>query len=437
MSGSATAPPGGSAGILAIGDELVLGQTLDRNSAWLAERLVGLGIAVGEHRTVRDDAEAIAAALRALASRHRVVISTGGLGPTADDLTREGLRQAVDPAGSLVEDPAARAAIESWFAGRGRSMPQSNLLQAQRPRGARCLENPRGTAPGLAIEHEGVRYFCLPGPPAEMGPMFEALVAPVLAALAGGTALVTAVVHAAGQGESTLAERLGDLMRRDRDPSVGTTASGGRISARICGRGGAGAAAAVAETVAVVRQRWHPYAFGEGETTLADAVGALLVERGATLAVAESCTAGLLSATVVESAGSSRYHTGGWIVYSNELKARLLGVPQEMLARHGAVSEPVAATLAVNAAQRAETTYALSITGIAGPGGAVEGKPVGTVFIGLCDRSSGEPRVRVRRLQIAGDRAAVRARSVGTALAMLRFRILELDEAPLLWEVPS
>lgn len=423
-----------TAGLLSIGDELMLGQTVDRNSAWLSGELASIGIECREHRTVPDDAAAIAAALRELAASNALVISTGGLGPTEDDLTREGLAAAGGDR-SLVEDAAALAQIEAWFAGRGRPMPASNRRQALRPRDGECLPNAHGTAPGLAGRIGASLAFCLPGPPREMSPMFAASVAPRLVGIAGGRCVRTRAVHAFGLGESLLAERIADLMRRGAEPSVGTTASGGRVSARIRSVGEAEACErAIAAAAAEIRRRWSPYAYGEESETLADAVGGQLAAAGATVAVAESCTAGLLSATLVESAGASRYHLGGWIVYSNELKHRQLGVPREMLERHGAVSAEVAATLARQAAIAADATYALSVTGIAGPGGAVEGKPVGTVFVGLSDRSGGSPLEQVRRILVPGDRQTVRERSVGTALMMLRLRLLGQDDAPLLWE---
>lgn len=423
-----------TAGILSIGDELTLGQTVDRNSAWLSAQLAAVGIECREHRTVPDDAAAIAAALRELAAANAVVISTGGLGPTEDDLTRAGLAAAAGD-GALVEDPEALQQIEAWFSGRGRSMPESNRRQALRPRDAECLANAHGTAPGLSARVAGALAFCLPGPPREMSPMFAASVAPRLAALSGGRCVVTRAVHAFGLGESLLAERIADLMRRGAEPTVGTTASGGRVSARIRASGDREASLrAVAAIAEEIRRRWEPYAYGEEDETLADAVGAQLAASGATLAVAESCTAGLLSATIVGTAGSSRYHLGGWIVYSNELKHRELGVPLAAIERHGAVSAEVAAALARSAAERAGATYALSVTGIAGPGGAVEGKPVGTVFVGLCDRGGASAREEVRRILVPGDRQTVRERSVGTALMMLRLRLLGRDEAALLWE---
>lgn len=418
------------AAVLSIGDELVLGQTLDRHGAWISDRLLSVGLETVEHRTVADDEHAIAAALRELRDRAALVVATGGLGPTKDDLTREALASATGD--RLVEDAAARQAIEAWFASRGRTMPPSNLSQARRPFLASVLANANGTAPGLRVRCGGGWIVCLPGPPREMQPMFEREVLPLAAELATAAPVRTLVVHSFGEGESRLAERIAELMDRDRDPSVGTTASAGGVSARLRTRGGAEAVERLERAAREIESRWAPYVFGRGEATLAMAVGELLVEQGLTLSVAESCTAGMLGEMIVSASGASRYFAGGWQVYSNELKHSLLGVPQEMLAEQGAVSAAVAEVLAREAATRAGTTCALSITGIAGPSGGTPTKPVGTVFVGCFDRRRGG---RTRRFLIPGDREVVRDRSARLALMMLRLRLMDLDETPLLWEV--
>lgn len=418
------------AAVLSIGDELVLGQTLDRNGAWIADRLMSVGLPTVEHRTVADDEPAIAAAFRELRDRAALVVATGGLGPTKDDLTREALASATGD--RLVEDVAARQAIEAWFGSRGRTMPSSNLSQARRPSLAGVLANPHGTAPGLRLRCGEGWIVCLPGPPREMQPMFEREVLPLAAGLATAAPVRTLVVHSFGEGESRLAERIGELMDRDRDPSVGTTASAGCVSARLRSSGGAEAVERLEQVAREIESRWAPFAFGRGEATLATAVGELLVEQGLTLSVAESCTAGMLGEMIVSVPGASRYFAGGWQVYSNELKHSLLGVPLELLAAHGAVSAPVAEVLAREAATRAGTTCALSITGIAGPGGGTPTKPVGTVFVGCFDRRRGGS---TRRFLIPGDREVVRDRSARLALMMLRLVLLGRDDVPLLGEV--
>lgn len=418
------------AATLSIGDELALGQVEDTNAAWIADRLAAEGLFRDEHRTVGDDRDAIADALAALARDRSLVVATGGLGPTEDDLTRAALNRVLDLEAPLVEDPDARRALDRWFRDRGRAMPASNLVQALRPRSARCLANEQGTAPGLLATHGSTTIVCLPGPPREMRPLFEREVVPLARAAAGGTTMPMTVVHAFGMGESALAERLGPLMARGATPVVGTTASRSIVSARIRGRGPAGAAETAVERAArEVERRWHPYAYGRERTTLAASVLDLLVDRRETLAVAESCTGGLLAAALTDRPGSSAAFAGGWIVYSNDLKERLLGVPRSTLAAHGAVSEAVAADVATSARATARTVWGLGITGIAGPEGGSPTKPVGTVFIGL----SGPAGTRVRRFHFPGERDVVRDRAMKSALQWLRFALLGVENAPLFW----
>ncbi|MFO0829640.1 MAG: competence/damage-inducible protein A [Phycisphaerales bacterium] len=419
-----------NAATLSIGDEIVLGQIDDTNARTIAERLAELGVFRGEHRAVGDDVDAIADALAALAQSHDVVVVTGGLGPTKDDLTRDALNRVVDPGAELVEDEQARVALDRWFKGRGRAMPASNLVQALRPRSARCLENPNGTAPGLFAESRGAMIWCLPGPPREMVPMLERETLGMLAERAGDEAMPTLAVHSYGAGESALAERLGDLMRRDADPVIGTTASRSIVSARIRSRGDrATALARVAAAAREVERLWAPYAYGRGETTLADACVGLLRARRESLAVAESCTGGLLGAMVTDVAGSSEAFAGGWIVYSNDLKERSLQVSRSTLAAHGAVSAAVAHELALAARTHARSTWGIGITGIAGPGGGSAAKPVGTVFIGL----AGPAEVTVRRFQFPGERVTVRDRAAKSALQWLRCAMLDQADVSLLW----
>ncbi len=242
--------------------------------------------------------------------------------------------------------------------------------------------------------------------------------------------------NAFGEGESALAECIADLMERGRDPVVGTAASIRGVTARIRSSGPAAEAAARVEAVAAeIERRWSPYSFSRGQVTLPEAVASSILASGCTLAVAESCTAGLLGEMIVSVAGASRFFEGGWMVYSNALKSSQLAVPTAMLEAHGAVSEPVAAALAMSAASRANTDLALSVTGIAGPAGGSEAKPVGTVFIGLCDRRQGP--AHVRRFRFPGDRGEVRERTARSALTMVRLHLAGHAATRLLWEVAS
>jgi nicotinamide-nucleotide amidase len=412
--------------ILSIGDELVLGQTADTNAAWLSAALAERGILVTERRTVPDDRDRIAAAFAELVRGRVVVVATGGLGPTADDLTRAALGDVTAPGAPLVTDEDAVAALRRWF--RGRTMPAGNLAQAQRPAPMRALANPVGTAPGLAGVVGACAVFALPGPPAEMERMFLDHVAPALP-LGDGAAIVAESVHLYGLGESHAAERLGALMDRDREVRVGTTVSGGIVTARVLARGGADAARQQAAAAAEeIERRWQPWSFGRGSATLAGAAGAMLEARGAALVTAESCTGGWLGRTIVDVPGASRWYRGGWIVYANELKERLLGVDAAIIARDGAVSEAVARAMAAGALERGGGDVALAITGVAGPG--AEGtKPVGLVYVALAQRGGTASTTECRRFRLRGDRAAVRDRAAKSALQMLRLHLLGAGSA--------
>ena len=419
------------AAILSIGDELILGQTQDTNARWLAGRLADRGVPCVQFRVVPDDLAAQAAALRELAAVAQVVIVTGGLGPTDDDLTREALRVAMGDANPLVLDAPSLEALDRWFTHRGRSMPDINRRQAMRPSGAECLRNDFGTAPGLRGTVGGSTIVCLPGPPREMEPMFNQFVLPLLPK----QAMTTGVVHAFGQGESFLAERLGYRMHRDRNPLVGTTASGSVVSARVRGRDAAAEPAAMQAELAAIEALWKPFAFGRSTTTLAGALGAALRERGLTMALAESCTGGLAGSLVTAESGSSAWFLGGLMTYANEAKRDLCGVPEALIVEHGAVSAPVAAALARGARERLRADWAASITGVAGPNGGSDAKPVGTVYIGV----SGPGFESVRRFKYPGERASVRDRAAKTALVLLRLAVAEREHfgATFIWEWPE
>jgi len=415
--------------ILSVGDELVLGQIEDTNASWLARELQRHGAMPGERRTVGDDAVSLAGAMRALAGAHDALIVTGGLGPTLDDLTRDALAALVDPGAPLVEDPAGVEHLRNWFEKRGRAMPASNLRQAMRPRSSRLLENPHGTAPGIAARAGSCLVFCLPGPPNEMKPMFERFVVPEVRS--ESAVVLTAALHSIGLGESSLAEKLGELMQRGREPSVGTTASHGIVTIRIRSSGEpTRARAALDATAAECLARAGSVVYGRDGEPLAAVVGRMLLERGATLATAESCTGGLLGGLVTEVAGSSAWYLGGFVTYANERKVADLGVPEATLSQFGAVSHETALAMCRGTLLRTNARFAVATTGIAGPGGGSEAKPVGTVFIAVAERGGD---AYSRRFHFPGDRSTVRSRAAHLALASLRFAMLGEAARPLLW----
>ena len=444
------------AAILSIGDELVLGQSLDTNSQWISRELLTLGWRVAEHRTVDDDIDAIETAILELSRTTRLLLITGGLGPTEDDLTRSALGRVFANGASepLIEDEIARTDIEDYFAGRG-GMSERNRTQALRPPAMSVVRNPHGTAPGLlgeiscakTSEAGQCRVLAMPGPPREMRPMFERMIRPWCRSERPGAAIATRFVRMCGIGESDAAERIADFMQRENEglhgAAVGTTASGGIVTARIRVRGDD--AESRADGIArEVQTRWTPYAFGTGDTTLAESVQLMMVEHKRRLVTAESCTGGMIGAACTDVAGSSAWYDGGWVTYTNAAKVRDLGVRPETLERDGAVSQSVAEAMATGALRRTATdtpaapaTDAIAVTGIAGPGGGSDEKPVGTVWIA----HAWDHGVRSRRLNIRGERDLVRRRTVVAALQLARLGVLAgknmIDDVPrLLWETP-
>ncbi len=425
-----------NAALISIGDELILGQILDTNAAYLADQLTQASLPCAEHLTLSDDEVRLAAAIERLASDPAIgiIVITGGLGPTADDLTREALARAMGEA--LVEDPAGAEDLKRWFHDRGHRMPEPNKKQALRPASAQLLPNERGTAPGLRARYLNTDIFVLPGVPHEMKHMFETLVLPALAR-AGEQVIRTLAIRCFGLGESSLAERLGDLMDRERNPTVGTTASEGIISIRIRAVGPPHdpheVDAIVAKTAARVEEIAGVYAFGRDDDTLASVTLDLLKERGETVAVAESCTGGLLGSMFTEVAGSSAAFLGGYLTYTNELKMQELSVPSAYFDEDGpgAVSKETAIAMAEGARQRTGATHGLGITGIAGPDGGTADKPVGTVCIALASR---EHETRVRQFDFTGSRSIIRDRSAKAALVMLLWRLRGCEDFHMLWQ---
>ncbi|HLO42376.1 MAG TPA: CinA family nicotinamide mononucleotide deamidase-related protein [Phycisphaerales bacterium] len=406
--------------ILSMGDELTLGQSLDTNAQWVARQLVERGIVPVEHVTAPDDLGVITATFARAAASADLIISTGGLGPTADDLTREGLARASGD--TLIEDADAIKEIEAWFAKRGRPMMSINRVQAMRPSRGEAISNRWGTAPGLYAKIGNAECFCLPGPPSEMKPMFEAAVAPRLSTPPGFVVLVR-TLQTTGLGESEIATRLGALMQRDAKVLVGTTASQGIVSIRVRYEGMEGREEAmhmVDEVMERCRAAVAGHVVSEDDLPLAECVLREARRAGLTLATVESCTGGLIAAQLTEIAGSSDVFLGGWVTYANELKIGQVGVAEETLRVHGAVSAQTAAEMARGGLAMSGGGLSIAVTGVAGPGGGTVEKPVGTVHIAV---AAADGRLDARHFKMAGGRESVRAWSVRSGLLMALWMI--------------
>src|SRR5215217_8418275 len=405
---------------------MLLGDLVDTNTAWLSARLAALGVGVYRHTTVGDNRERIVGALKEAASRADLVITTGGLGPTSDDLTNECLGAVTGR--EMVEYPEARAHVDEMFRRFGREPTANNYKQALFPEGTELIPNPLGTAMGALLETDGTLFVTLPGVPSEMRGMFEETLEPLIRDRTEGS-IISKTLWFAGIGESALAEKVQDFLDAT-DPTVAPLAGQGKVRLRITTR--AATQEEAEERIAPVEReilsRLGDYYFGEDEETLESAVGRLLKENRATLALAESCTGGLLAKRLTDIAGSSAYFKEGFVTYSNESKERLLGVPHEMLLEHGAVSEPVARKMAEAIRKLAETDYGLSVTGIAGPDGGTKEKPVGLVFVGLAD-AEGTFAERLDLSAWAKSREAIRERSANRAFDLLRLRLEERNNS--------
>jgi nicotinamide-nucleotide amidase len=407
------------ASIVSIGNEVVGGRTVDTNAAHISRELLLSGVPVVGVYVVGDRTDAIVRAFRLAAEEAEVVIATGGLGPTDDDVTRQALAEFLGVELVLREDLLAH--IRDYFTRRGLEMAEKNAIQACVPESADPLPNDCGTAPGIAARKGETLLFALPGVPWEMEQMLEVSVLPRLRTEVQNQAIVVRRLRCFGAGESTIAEMLGDAMERGRNPLVNCTASAGVITLEIVATGASrsGAEAMVGREEASLRQRLGDVVYGIGEETLAEVVGRTLARRGQTLATAESCTGGLLAKLITDVPGASRYFARGWVTYSNEAKIDELGVSAELLAEHGAVSEPVAEAMARGARCAAGTDYAIGITGIAGPDGGSEQRPIGLVYIAV-DYPGGTD---VFRYLFSQGRHAIRLRTARTALDILRRRL--------------
>jgi nicotinamide-nucleotide amidase len=407
---------------IAIGDELLYGQVVNTNAVFIGQRLAEAGVELQWTTVVGDDPDRIGQALRTALGRVDVVVATGGLGPTHDDRTIEAYAGLVDR--PLVENERALENIRRIFSGRGLAMSPANRKQALVPEGATVLDNPLGTAPGVLDDPEGKQVFFLPGVPHEMENLMETEVLPRLRERAVGGAIVHRYVCTTGIGESSLFELIKDVDGLVHVASL-PRRSGVDLRVTVAGNDASTAAARAGQIAAALEARAADYVWGRDDRTLHEVVNAMLRERGLSLALAESCTGGLIAEQVTSVPGSSDIFERGYVVYSNRAKVEELGVPDAMLAEEGAVSDPAARAMAEGAQRESGADVGLAVTGVAGPGGGSEERPVGTVYVAVAsarETASGQHR-------LFGTRRVIQERAAASALHLLRAHLEEIPVA--------
>jgi nicotinamide-nucleotide amidase len=409
-----------TAEIIAIGSELLAPDRTDTNSLWLTEQLNRLGIEVKLKTIVGDDDARLEEAIKDATRRSKVVITTGGLGPTEDDITRKITARALGR--RLLLDENVLAEIKQRFQSFGVTMPERNSRQAMVIEDAEVLPNPNGTAPGMFLEHKGTAIVLLPGPPREMQPMFSNHVVSKLEQRSGSLRVVRRMLRVAGMGESAVDEKIAPVYTKYENPQTTILFNQSEIEIHLTARGRTEDEAnqLLDRVVFEIEEQLGNAIFAFRGEKMEEVIGLKLTVGGYTLAVAESCTGGLLAERLTEVPGSSKYFIEGVVTYSNESKTRLLGVEPILLLEYGAVSGPVAEAMSEGMRNRAATDFALSITGIAGPDGGTEDKPVGTVFIAI----SSEAGTEHRRLKLPGDRNLIRWRATQAAMDLLRRRLI-------------
>lgn len=407
--------------LVAVGTELLLGQIVNTHSAWLSQECSRMGIDVYYHTTVGDNQNRLKTVIQKAGSRSDLVIVTGGLGPTEDDLTKETVAEVLDI--PLIEHTPSVAMLEQMFAERGMRIPPSNYKQAMVFKGGRVFPNRNGTAPGVAITHKKTTYILLPGPPTELHPMFKLEVRPFLEELRIGNreVIISDVLRFYGIGESHLVEVVQDLLDSQDNPTIAPLAKEGEVTLRLTAKAPEKdrAESLIQPVKEEILARVGRYVYGTDEETLEEVALQSLLKSGKTVGFAESCTGGLITEMLTSLPGASAAVKGGIVTYSDQGKVELLGVPPQILESHGAISAEAAIAMAEGARQRLKTDYALSVTGVAGPDSA-EGKPVGTILIGL---SESKTPTRVFRLSLKGSREKIRIRAAKHALYVLQERI--------------
>lgn len=405
--------------IIAVGTELLLGNIVNTNAQYLSQKLADLGIDVYYHVVVGDNLKRLTETIKTSLERSDIVITSGGLGPTADDITKEGAAQAMGL--KLLPDEESIERIKKMFSSTGRIMTENNIKQGYIPEGAVVLENNNGTAPGVLIEKEGKIVIMLPGPPKELYPMFESKVLPYLKSKTDST-IRSKVLRVIGVGESAVEHMLKDIFDSQANPTIAPYAKDGEVHLRITAKTGIPeeADSLIAEMEQKVRAILDDNIYGCNEETLEEAVLKLLQKKNLTISLAESCTGGLVASRLTDIPGASASLISGVVSYSNESKINILKVKEETIRKYGAVSPQTAEEMAVGAKRLSNTDIGLSITGIAGPDGGSAEKPVGLCYIGIAIGNS----VNVQKIMLTGNRNRIRWGSSSRALDFLRRELL-------------
>ena len=406
---------------ISVGTEILLGEIDDTNASYMCRRLAAIGVDVFHRHTVGDNLERLVQVLRSARRRAQIVLLCGGLGPTPDDLTREALAELTQR--PLVAVPEAELTMHRFFQERGLTPTASNFKQCQVPRGGELLDNPVGTAPGVWLQHERNLFIAVPGPPPEMREMIDGQVLPRLRLRTDGAGVLwTRTLRLVGVGESQVADTLADLLAAQTDPSLALYASPAEVRVRLAVKAPNELLAAqiFSPVEQELRKRLGPAVYGVDDETMEVAVGRALTAAGATLAVAESCTGGLIASRLTDVPGASRYFLAGYVTYSNDAKADVLRVSAEILQEHGAVSAACAEAMARGARERSGADYGASVTGIAGPGGGSPDKPVGLVFMGISDATGAV----VERHLWPGSREQFKQRVSQMTLDLIRRRLI-------------
>ncbi|URZ08692.1 competence/damage-inducible protein A [Clostridium felsineum] len=405
--------------ILCVGTELLLGDILNTNAQFLSKEFSSMGFSMYHQTVVGDNVERLKKEFELALGRADIIVTTGGLGPTKDDLTKETAAEFFNK--KLIFDKNSYDKIVDYFNRVGRTISENNKKQAYFPEGCTILKNDHGTAPGCIIDENGKIVILLPGPPREIVPMFKNYVAPYLKKYQEGT-IISKVLRVSGVGEGRAAEMLEGLIDNQTNPTIAPYAKDNEVTFRITAKAESeGRAEKLIEPIEKkVREILKDSVYGEGDTSLENVLGAMLIDKKLTIATAESCTGGLLAGKLINYPGISEVFMEGAVTYTNEAKIKRLGVKKETLDKHGAVSSETAAEMAEGIAKTAGTDIGIATTGIAGPGGGTEEKPVGLVYVGLYIKG----KVMTRKLNVPGDRQRVRNTVVNNAIDWIRRSIM-------------